>query len=78
MPPGPGALRLAPMEISVHTPGIEASDPDLAEQVRDILGRFSERLTRIEALIKDMNAEIDRLRADLAATREKNGIYMSQ
>ena len=37
----------------------------------------NQRLTKT-ALIKDMNNEIDRLRADLAATREKNGIYMSQ
>lgn len=37
----------------------------------------NQRLTKT-ALIKDMNNEIDRLRADLIATREKNGVYLSQ
>ena len=38
---------------------------------------INQRLTKT-ALIKDMNNEIDRLRADLIATREKNGVYLSQ
>ena len=38
---------------------------------------INQRLTKT-ALIKDMNNEIDRLRADLIATREKTGVYLSQ
>ena len=45
------------MEIAVHTPHIDVSDPDLADHVRDVLGRFSDRLTRVEVFIKDMNAD---------------------
>ncbi|PKI85484.1 Cin8p [Malassezia vespertilionis] len=38
---------------------------------------LNQRMTRA-ALVKDYVAEIDRLRADLVATREKNGVYVDK
>ncbi len=38
---------------------------------------INQRLTR-NALLKDYVAEIDRLKSDLMAAREKNGIFMAQ
>lgn len=44
------------MEISIHTPHIDANDDDLGSQVEKGLARFADRLTRVEVFVKDVNA----------------------
>ncbi|XP_071448813.1 kinesin-like protein Klp61F [Hetaerina americana] len=50
---------------------------DYAYRARDIMNRpeINQKLTKRE-LLKEYTEEIERLRKDLAATQEKNGIYM--
>ena len=51
---------------------------DYAHRAKNIKNRpeVNQRFTKT-TLIKDMNGEIDRLRRDLLATREKNGVYIN-
>ncbi|CAG8473518.1 6620_t:CDS:1 [Racocetra fulgida] len=52
---------------------------DYAQRAKNILNKpvANQRVTK-KALIKEYIGEIERLRADLLAAREKNGIYLSQ
>lgn len=52
---------------------------DYALRAKSILNRpeVNQKLTK-KALIKEFNEEIERLKKDLQACREKNGIYLSQ
>ncbi|XP_069671575.1 kinesin-like protein Klp61F isoform X2 [Periplaneta americana] len=52
---------------------------DYAHRAKNITNRpeINQKLTK-KALIKEYTAEIERLRKDLAASREKNGVYIAQ
>ncbi|XP_060567348.1 kinesin-like protein KIF11 [Ruditapes philippinarum] len=52
---------------------------DYAHRAKDITNRpeVNQKLTK-KALIKEYNDEIDKLRRDLQASREKNGIYIAE
>lgn len=55
-----------------------ASTLDYAHRAKNIRNRpvVNQKVSK-GALLRDMNIEVEKLRADLIATRERNGVYMS-
>ncbi len=45
------------MQINIHHPHLKSNDDAILEAVQHTLGRFENRLTRIEVFIKDINAD---------------------
>lgn len=44
------------MDISIHTPHIDADNDDIQGQVQKGLDRFAAKLTRVDLFLKDTNA----------------------
>ncbi|MFT5052171.1 MAG: ribosome-associated translation inhibitor RaiA [Chlamydiales bacterium] len=44
------------MQINVHAPHVKANKERIQEEVERVLDRFSDRITRVEVFLQDVNA----------------------
>ena len=70
---------IATIAPTVHCCDETLNTLDYAQRAKSIKNRpeVNRKISK-HALIKDLTTQIDRLKADLIATREKNGIYLSK